>query len=231
MRSKKGKFSTHIYQVCSKARQKCGWILRTFNCRQSTFLKFMFKTLVQGNIDYCSQLYFPGQSAELESIEDIQRSFTKKIPEIHHLNYWERLNHLKMNSQQRRAERYRIIYTWKVLEGLVPNCGIQECHSERRGRECSVPNVRGKQRIQTLRNQSFQVDGPRLFNSLPKNLRNIKSVSVMEFKEHLDKFLALLPDQPKVGDLVPSVCNQITAKPSNSIVDVMNHLKSSYGGG
>ena len=40
-----------------------------------------------------------------------------------------------------------------------------------------------------------------------------------------------LPDQPKVGDLVPSVCNQITAKPSNSIVDVINHLKSSYGGG
>ena len=75
------------------------------------------------------------------------------------------------------------------------------------------------------------MDGSRLFNSLPNNLRNIKSVSVIEFKEQLDKFLALLPDQPKVVDLVPSVCNQITAKQSNSIVDVINHLKSSYGGG
>ena len=53
-----GKFSQHISQVCSKARQKCGWILRTFSCRQTTFLKLMFKTFVQGHVDYCSQLYF-----------------------------------------------------------------------------------------------------------------------------------------------------------------------------
>ena len=62
-----------------------------------------------------------------------------------------------MYSQQRRAERYRIIYTWKVLEGLVPNCGIQPTFSDRRGREGIVPASRGKSRIQTLRDQSFQV--------------------------------------------------------------------------
>ena len=28
------KFSQHISQVCSKVKQKCGWILRTFNCRK-----------------------------------------------------------------------------------------------------------------------------------------------------------------------------------------------------
>ena len=64
----------------------------------------MFKTLVQGHVDYCSQLYFPGQSSELEAIEDVQKSFTKKIPEVNHLNYWERLSHLKIYSQQRRTE-------------------------------------------------------------------------------------------------------------------------------
>ena len=226
-----GKFSQHISQVCSKARQKCGWILRTFSSRQTTFLKFLFKTLVQGHVDYCSQLYFPGQSSELEAIEEIQKSFTRKIPEVNHLNYWERLSHLKMYSQQRRAERYRIIYTWKVLEGLVPNCGITECISDRRGRECIIPQVKGKARIQSLRNQSFQVNGPRLFNSLPKKLRDIRKVSVDDFKEQLDNYLADLPDHPKVGDLIPHVCNQITAKPSNSIVDVIKSLKHSYGGG
>ena len=226
-----GKFSNHISQVCIKAKQKCGWILRTFNCRQTLFMKFMFKTLVQGHIDYCSQLYFPSQSTELESIENIQRSFTKKIPELYQLNYWERLSQLKMYSQQRRAERYRIIYTWKVLEGLVPNCGINETVSDRRGRECTIPQLKGKQKYQSLRNQSFQVNGPRLFNCLPAGLRNTKKVSVPEFKEKLDKFLSQLPDHPKVGDLVPNVCNQITARPSNSIVDVINHRKNNYGGG
>ena len=73
--------------------------------------------------------------------------------------------------------------------------------------------------------------GPRLFNSLPKSIRDTTRVSVLEFKEKLDQFLALLPDQPKVGDLVPNVCDQITLKPSNSNTDVISHLKTSYGGG
>jgi hypothetical protein len=33
-------------------------------------------------------------------------------------------------------------------------------------------------------------------------------------------FLALLPDQPKIGDLVPSTCNQLTARQSNSLLVV-----------
>ena len=97
-----------------------------------------------------------------------------------------------MYSQQRPAERYGIIYTWKVLEGLVPNCGIHPTYSDRRGRECIVHVPRGKPRIQTLRDQSFQVNGPRLFNCLPKNLRDMKRVTIDEFKEKLDNFLALM---------------------------------------
>jgi len=30
-----------------------------------------------------------------------------------------------MYSQERRMERYGIIYTWKILEGVAPNVGIQ----------------------------------------------------------------------------------------------------------
>ena len=225
------RFSNHVDHVCSKVRQKSGWILRTFNNRSTFFMKFMWKSLVQGHIDYCSQLYFPSQSNGLENIENLMKTFTKKIPEVSHLDYWSRLRQLKMYSQQRRAERYRIIYTWKVLEGMVPNCGIEHTYSERRGRECKIPDLRGRQAIQSLRDQSFQVTGPRLFNSLPRYIRNLKNKSKEEFKEKLDQFLASLPDQPKIGDLVPSICNQNTAKPSNSLTDVILHHKNIYGGG
>ena len=224
------KFDNHIAHVCSKVRQKCGWILRTFNCRSSFFMKFMWKSLVQGHIDYCSQLYFPNQSTQLEKIEDLQKSFTKKIPEVQNLDYWTRLKHLQMLSQQRRAERYKIIYTWKVIEGLVPNCGINWSISERRGRECQIPPVKCRNSTMNLREQSFQVSGPKLFNCLPKYLRNRSKVTKEEFKEELDKFLGEIPDQPKIGDLVPSVCDQITAKPSNSLVDVLRRNANNYGG-
>ena len=113
----------------------------------------------------------------------------------------------------------------------MPNCGIDFTCNERRGRECTIPTSRGSQAIQRLRNQSFQVSGPRLFNCLPKNIRNIKKVSVDEFKEKLDNYLSCLPDQPKIGNLVPSICDQMTARPSNSLPDVVKHKNRIFGGG
>ena len=129
-----------------------------------------------------------------------------------------------MNSQQRRLERYRIIYSWKILEGLAPNCGLDEVYSDRRGREIKIPQLKGKQAVRTMREQSFQVNGPRLFNSIPKKIRNMTKVPVDKFKEHLDKFLEMVPDEPNVVGLTPATCNQFTAAPSNSILDQVRRV-------
>ena len=66
----------------------------------------------------------PQQSIELQRIEKLFKTYSKRIPEIHNETYWKRLSLLKMNSQQRRMERYRILYTWKAIENVVPYCGI-----------------------------------------------------------------------------------------------------------
>ena len=90
-----------------------------------------------------------------------------------------------------------------------------------------IPQIRGtKGKIQTLREASFQVHGPRLFNSLPKSVRRITNVTVEEFKSSLDKLLELLPDEPKVGNYVPSACNILTASPTNSIVDLAKTVRA-----
>ena len=129
----KADFSDHIDKVCSKTSQKSGWILRTFACRSTQFMKLMWKSLLQGHIDNCSQLYQPLQSGNLTRIEQLFKKYTKQIPEVRELNYWDRLKKLKMNSQQRRFERYRIIYIWKILEKQVPSPGLEESHSETKG--------------------------------------------------------------------------------------------------
>jgi hypothetical protein len=71
----------------------------------------------------------------------------------------------------------------------------------------------------TLSEQSFQVNGPKLFNSIPKKVCDSTKVSVWEFKEQLDKVLEKIPDQPNVDGLTPKACNLYNAAPSNSIVD------------
>ena len=52
--------------------------------------------------------------------------------------------------------------------------------------------------FQSLRYSSFGVVGPRLFNVLPVNIRNISGCTVETFKLHLDRFLATVPDEPQV---------------------------------
>ena len=128
-----------------------------------------------------------------------------------------------MNSQERRMERYRVLYVWKILEGISPNCGLEATHNERRGREVRIPPIKATGRILSLRESSFQVHGPRLFNSLPKALRNLQKISIDEFKAKLDQYLQTIPDEPKVQNYIPTTCNQITGNPSNSIVD---HIKA-----
>ena len=108
-----------------KVRQKIGWVLRSVHSRKTLLMKTLFKTLVVPYIDYCSQLWMPIKPVEILKVEKLQKDFLNRIPELRGENYWQKLKSLKMISLQRRQERFRIIYIWKILEGQAPNCGIE----------------------------------------------------------------------------------------------------------
>ena len=132
------------------------------------------------------------------------------------MNYWERLKAMRLNSMQRRLERYKMIYTWKTLEGLVSNSGVKLYENERKGRLCQIPSHKSKvESIKTIRDNSFQVSGPTLFNLLPRDLRGLTNCGPVEFKTRLDEFLCLIPDQPKCAQMTP-----VAMKPhaSNSLI-------------
>ena len=120
-----------------------------------------------------------------------------------------------------RLYRYRIVYVWKILGGLAPNCAIQSAKSDdkRQGRKCKVQNIKmgAKASAKALREQTFQVHGPQLFNSMPPYLRNMTKCSVEDFKEELDKYLMTIPDEPSVPGLTPTACTN-DARPSNSLL-------------
>ena len=180
------KYDENIDTMCKKVRQKSGWVLRTSYTRNLCFMKSILKSLIQPHIDYCSQLWMPPQGQKLEKVERLLKSWTSRIPTMRNLTYWQRLKEMKMYSEQRRLERYRVIYTWKVLQGLVPNPGIVEAQeNEYLGRRCQIPrlNHRSRMSTQTMKESSFQTNGPQLFISLSKCIRNMKKFSEEEFKE------------------------------------------------
>ena len=99
---------------------------------------------------------------------------------------------------------------------IVPNCGLEFTSEEsRRGTEVIIPNLKGTNK---RRDQSFQVHGGQLFNSLPRYLRNMTGNNLDDFKERLDSYLQSIPDEPKVDGYIPSACEDLTAKPSNSLL-------------
>ena len=131
--------------------QKSGWMFRTFQCRETLFLKHLWKSLIQPQIDYCSQLYFPTKASDMERIESLFKTFSKKIPALRNLSYWERLRQLKLYSQERRIKRYRILYAWKKQKGLAPNCVLEFSSSDsRRGLECIIPPLKGDSKSESL---------------------------------------------------------------------------------
>ena len=143
--SNDGSFKQHITNMCTSARNMCSWILRTFPSCSPDLMLTMWKSLVLPILDYRSQLWSLIQVGQIQEIEDIQKSFTRKIWHVNRGDYWERLSSFKLYSLQRRRERYRIIYTWKILEGLVPNVGttnkITSRTSVRHGRLCEIPRI------------------------------------------------------------------------------------------
>ena len=100
------------------------------------------KSLVQPKHDYCSQLWSPSDQASINKLEAVQRHLVGRIKDVklEGTNYWENLRELRLYSQERRRERYQVIFLWKISQGMVLGYDVQFTSEDgRRGRKI-VPN-------------------------------------------------------------------------------------------
>ena len=97
---------------------------------------------------------------------------------------------------------------------------MRESHNQetRLGRRVAATNGPGRS---TLTGQTLQVQGSKLFNSIPRNIRNLSGCGSEEFKLHLGAYLTTLHDEPPTPGNVSRGITE-TGLPSNSIL----HQKS-----
>ena len=174
----------------------------------------IWKSLVQSKLDYTSQLWSPSDQANIGKLESVARHFTAKVQGLDGLDYWERLAALHMYSQERRRERYRIIFLWKVAQGLVQGYQATFTSSPRRGRVMQVSPLMhsAPSSVKKAKESSLQVRGAQLFNVIPRALRDMTSGNPDQFKWQLDEWLSTIPDQP-------SVPGRQRAAATNSLLD------------
>ena len=199
-----------------------GWALRTFRRRGRGMMLTILRTLVQPRLDYCSQLWSPRDQTSINRLESIQRQFISNIDDsnLKRMDYWGRLSFLRVYSQERRRERYQICFLWKLTQGLIEGYTISWQWSDRRGRLAVPANIprEAPSRVRAAREKSLSVHGAHLFNLLPKSLRNENSADFPLFKNHLDIFLSLIPDQPTTPGLA-------RAAASNSLLYQLSIVK------
>ncbi|KAG0722155.1 hypothetical protein GWK47_045036 [Chionoecetes opilio] len=108
-------------------------------------------------------------------------------------------------------ETLTMLTLWKTLiQPLLDYCSqlcsphkrvdIQPYITARTGRKClrqSLP-TRAPERIKTLLASSLIHDGPKTFNTLPKEVRSITGCPVGKFKSGVEKFLWTVPDEAPV---------------------------------
>ena len=209
-------FEHHIRTIANKGIKMAGWILRTFNTRRPNVLLTLLKQLIYPTIEYNSILWNPTDPDLIDLLESVQNNFLKRI-ECQTLkpssDYWDRLATFKLYSLQRRRERYRIIYTWKIIHNFYPNPGHLTDAEFPDHTDYPNPGIT----IHISNSNEITVrcreDLPRwaagksvlksccdLYNSLPRALRRILGPNeypiLNTFKEGLDNWLVTIPDRP-----------------------------------
>ena len=194
-------WSPHISIIVNKAKQKAGWALSVFSDRSPLVMITLFKSMIRSLLEYACPVWCGLSLQNLRDLEAIQRSFTNKIICPAYVSgYWDRMQYLKIRSLQRRRERYSILHMWKVLNEKVSNdLNISFYESSRYGVQACVPslNTSSSSKAQTLYDSSFAVVGPKLWNLVPKSVKQCSSLN--SFKSGLDNFLNGIPDCPPVS--------------------------------
>merc|ERR1712030_234062 len=132
-------------------------VCRSFKSRKIDFMRHMYTTLIRPFLDYCTQLWGPPEGPSMDRIEQVQRNYFQLIPEIRDMNYSDQLSTIRLQSLQRRFDRYRIMYARKALIGIVPSMGLEleHCAKHRLGLKIRVPRTNKKKKL-----GSFSVRDP-----------------------------------------------------------------------
>ena len=192
------KFSQQIATCTTSASQVAGWALRVFSSRSKEVLLVLYKALVRPKLEYGCMVFNPQQIGEISRMEAVQRNFTHRIENMDTLNYWERLQALGLYSLQRRRERFICVQMFKIFKQIIPNnLQLEFYETSRHGPMCKRKKLIAKSaKVNTLRCNSFSDVGAKLFNILPKQLKEAPTKD--SFKRKLDRLLSKLPDRPPI---------------------------------
>jgi len=114
------KFSLHCDKVYKSASCRSALILRCFKSRHKELLTKAFVTYVRPLLEYATEVFNPILGKDIQRLERVQRSFTKRIPGLKEFSYSERLSFLHLESLAVRREKTDLTMCFRILKGFSP---------------------------------------------------------------------------------------------------------------
>ena len=105
--------------MTSKANHRASLILRTFLSREPNLLFKAFTVYVRPLLEYCSPVWSPVYKTDIELIERVQRTFTKRLYGFKYLSYSERLFLLQADTLELRRLKTDLVMLYKIVHNLV----------------------------------------------------------------------------------------------------------------
>ena len=189
------KFNDYIQDIVNRAYQRSNLIFRCFLSKDTNSLVRAYKTYVRPLLEYNSVVWSPSQICHINSIEAVQRAFTKRLPGIQNLSYSQRLSNLLLQTLEHRrlvtdlSTCFNIIYGHSALQFdeffTASHCPSLRGHSKK----LEMPLCKNN-----LSKHFFSSRVIKPWNSLPQDLisiKNPKSFKKQVSKANLSKFLTI----------------------------------------
>ncbi len=163
-------------------------ILKCFRSKSWTFLLNLFKTFVRSKLEFSSPVWNPQNIGDIDLLERVQRTFTRRVCRNDTLSYAQRLQLLKLDSLELRRLIADQILVFKLLNKKLDvdwqQFFILKSDTVRvnRGHDMQIYKPRIKSKIEASFFSHRVID---IWNSLPQEV--IHSPTVASFRYKLAK--------------------------------------------
>lgn len=179
------KVSSQCIAATRKANRALYQLKRTMASREPEVLLPMYKVFVRPHLEYCVQAWSPYLVKDKQTLERVQRRFTKLFVKIRKMEYSDRLRSLDLFSLERRRMRGDLIETFKILKGLTDSgkhLFSLNGNTALRGHEMKLAKP---QASNNARAHFFSCRVVNAWNKLPSEV--VATTTVTNFKNLLDK--------------------------------------------
>jgi hypothetical protein len=183
LRTRDVSYTAHVNSTIAKASRAAGMLHKVIATRSMDLQVKLYTTYVRPIVEYLTVIWNPESVSLSDSVERVQRRFTKRIHGLRWLPYEERLRILELDTLSARRKHIDLITAYKALRGdlgIDPlSIGLVVSTTPTRGQNCNLYCFRPKNNIVK---KVFRYRICALWNNLPESTKMSPNVKLFSHR-------------------------------------------------